>query len=41
VKNIKRIRPGEGLEPKYWEQVLGRPIRKDAKKGTPLSWDLL
>ena len=40
-KNIKRIRPGEGLEPKYWERVLGRPLRKDAKKGTPLSWDLL
>ena len=41
VANIRRIRPGLGLAPKYWELVLGRPVRKAVKKGTPLSWDLV
>ena len=40
-QNIRRIRPGLGLAPKYWDLVLGRPVRKAAKRGTPLSWDLI
>jgi len=39
-KNIHVIRPGYGLKPKYLKTVLGKVIRKAAKKGTPLSWDL-
>ncbi len=37
-KNLKIIRPGHGLETKYWEIVLGRKATKDLKTGTPLSW---
>jgi N-acetylneuraminate synthase len=40
-KNLRRIRPGLGLAPVHYEEVLGRKIRRDAPKGTPLSWDLL
>jgi pseudaminic acid synthase len=40
-KNIRRIRPGKGLEPKYWDIVLGRKVCKSIPKGTPLSWDLI
>ncbi len=40
TENIKVIRPGDGLPPKYWEQVLGMKAKKDLEKGTPLSWDL-
>ena len=39
--NIRRIRPGKGLEPKYWEIVLGRRASRAIKKGTPLNWDLI
>ncbi|WP_054706041.1 pseudaminic acid synthase [Bacillus sp. JCM 19041] len=40
-KNLCVIRPSLGLEPKYYERILGRKIKQDAVKGTPLSWDLL
>ena len=38
--NIKSIRPGYGLPPKYYELILGRTAKKSLLKGTPLSWDL-
>jgi N-acetylneuraminate synthase len=40
-ENLKIIRPSYGLEPKYWELILGKKIRGPVKAGTPLSWDLL
>jgi len=39
--NIKSIRPGNGLPPKYLNFVLGRKAAKDLKKGTPLEWNLI
>jgi N-acetylneuraminate synthase len=39
--NIRRIRPGFGLAPKYYDEVIGRRIVKDAKRGTPLCWEML
>ena len=39
--NIRIIRPGLGLPPKYHQIFLGRPVSKDVKKGTPVNWDLL
>ena len=39
--NIRIIRPGLGLESKYFEIVLGKKINKDVVKGTPLTWDLI
>lgn len=40
-QNIRVIRPGLGLPPKYYEILLGRRVCRDIKKGTPLSWDLI
>lgn len=40
-KNLRAIRPGLGLAPKYMDSFLGKRIYKDAAKGTPLSWDVL
>lgn len=40
-KNLRIIRPGNGLEPKYWEQLLGKTAKTDLKAGTPLTWDLI
>lgn len=40
-ENVRVIRPGHGLAPKHLELVLGKTIKVDAAKGTPLSWELL
>jgi pseudaminic acid synthase len=41
TENIRAIRPGDGLQPKYYDLVLGKKAKHDIKKGTPLTWDLL
>jgi N-acetylneuraminate synthase len=40
-ENVRSIRPGHGLPPKFISQILGRQAVKDIKRGTPLSWDLV
>jgi N-acetylneuraminate synthase len=40
-KNIRCIRPGQGLSPKYLNTIIGMAIKKDAKRGTALNWDLI
>lgn len=39
--NVRVVRPGKGLAPKYYEFILGKRIKQDAVLGTALSWDLL
>jgi len=39
--NVRCIRPGHGLHPRYLEQVLGRKVTRAVSKGTPLSWELV
>lgn len=39
--NIRSVRPGYGLHTKYYDELLGKKIKKDVKLGTPLSWDLI
>lgn len=41
VKNVRSIRPGHGLPPKYINQVWGKTARRNISRGTPLEWDLL
>lgn len=41
TQNLRRIRPANGLEPKYYELLLGKQASKDIVAGTPLSWDLV
>lgn len=40
-ENVRAIRPGHGLPPKFLPQVLGRLFAADIRMGTPLSWDHL
>ncbi|WP_461201889.1 pseudaminic acid synthase [Anoxybacillus sp. TBDG-1] len=40
-ENVRAIRPGYGLSPKYYDVILGKVVKTDVKKGTPLSWDVL
>jgi N-acetylneuraminate synthase len=39
--NLKVIRPGYGLAPKYLDRFIGKKLAKAAKAGTPLSWDMV
>jgi N-acetylneuraminate synthase len=41
MENVRAIRPGLGLSPKYLEQVLGRRVNQALKRGTALSWSHL
>jgi len=40
-ENLRPIRPGFGLPPKHFEALLGRKVRCDVARGTPVSWELL
>ncbi len=37
--NVRSIRPGHGLAPKYLDEVLGRAATRDLARGTPLAWE--
>jgi N-acetylneuraminate synthase len=39
--NLRTIRPGLGLPPKFYDELIGRKIRKAVKRGTPMSWDIV
>jgi len=39
--DIRRIRPGVGLEPKYFNDLLGKRLKVAVRFGTPTSWDLI
>ena len=40
-KNMRSIRPGLGLSPKYYDVVMGKKVGRDVKRGMPLSWDMI
>ncbi|WP_328186499.1 pseudaminic acid synthase [Marinobacter sp. OP 3.4] len=37
--DIRRIRPGVGIEPKYFKALIGKTVRVDVHGGTPTSWE--
>jgi pseudaminic acid synthase len=39
--NLRIIRPGLGLPPKYFETLIGKRVGRAVRRGTPMSWDLL
>jgi pseudaminic acid synthase len=40
-KNVRSIRPGQGLAPKHLPEVLGRRAARDIARGTPLTLDMV
>lgn len=40
-RNMRLIRPGNGLPPKFYDLILGRTISRAVKRGEPVTWDLL
>jgi sialic acid synthase SpsE len=41
MENIRSVRPGDGLSPKYLGAILGRLAACDLQTGTPLCWEHL
>lgn len=39
--NVRSIRPGDGLSPRFYPEVVGKKFRGDYVKGTPLNWGLI
>ena len=40
-ENVRSIRPGYGIHPKYLKEVVGKDAKLDIEKGTPLKWELI
>ena len=38
-RDLKIVRPADGLAPRYWDLVIGKKATRLIKAGTPLSWD--
>jgi len=41
ARNLRIVRPGNGLHPRHYEELIGRAVSRDARRGEPFSWDLL
>ena len=40
-EHVKSIRPGYGLPPKYWNEIIGKKVEVNMEKGLPVSWDVV
>ena len=39
--NVRSIRPGFGLHPKYLNEILGKKVNQNLNKGTPFEWSFI
>ena len=39
--NVRSIRPGLGLKPKYLPDILGRRAARDIQRGEPINWQMI
>lgn len=39
--DVKRIRPGYGLKPKFFKEIIGKKVLKDVERGDPVNWEVL
>lgn len=40
-ENLRCVRPGLGLAPKYYEVLLGKRVNRDVKRGTAVEWGMV
>ena len=40
-ENTRKIRPGYGLPPKYYEEIMNKEVLRDISKGEPVRWELI
>ena len=38
--DIRRIRPGFGIKPGHFDEIIGKKVKKDVEKGDPVNWDI-
>jgi len=41
LQNIRVIRPGQGLAPRHYRDLLGKTAAKAVERGTPMDWDMI
>ena len=41
AKNLRVVRPGFGLHPRFYQSLLGKRARNNIEKGTPVVWELI
>ena len=41
TENVRSIRPGFGIHPKFLSEIIGKVFTKDIEKGTPMSFELI
>jgi len=41
AQNVRIVRPGFGLPPKYYDIVIGKRVNRDIAAGTPVGWELI
>lgn len=41
ARNLRVVRPGKGLHPRFYERLLGKKLVRDVERGTPFDWDLI
>ena len=39
--NLRIVRPGYGLPPKYFDIILGKKVATDVQKGTAVAWNIV
>lgn len=39
--NIRSLRPGNGLHPRYYDKIIGKHAAMDLEFGTPLAWNMI
>ena len=40
-ENVRSIRPGFGIHPRYLSEIIGKKFKQDFEKGTPMNFDLI
>jgi pseudaminic acid synthase len=40
-ENLRSIRPGHGLAPRYYDILIGKRVVRDVKRGTPVTWEMI
>jgi pseudaminic acid synthase len=41
AKNVRSIRPSYGLHTRHLEEIIGRHAKRDIRRGTPITWELV
>ncbi|KZL94099.1 pseudaminic acid synthase [Clostridium magnum DSM 2767] len=40
-ENVRSIRPGFGMHPRYYYDIIGKEAKQNIEKGTPMNWNLV